>query len=75
MQAPKFDKDGKKVANAKLIKVELNGKVIQENVEMKGPTPAGVTGKEAAEGPVMFQGDHGAVSFRNVKITPMEFLK
>ena len=70
-QAPKFDKDGKKIANAKFIKVELNGTVIQKDIEMKGPTPAGVTGKEAAEGPVMFQGDHGAVSFRNVKVTPM----
>ncbi len=72
-QAPKFDKDGNKVANAKFIKVELNGKVIQENIEMKGPTPAGVTGKEAAKGPIMFQGDHGPVAFRTIKITPMEF--
>ena len=42
---------------------------------MKGPTPAGMTGKEAAEGPVMFQGDHAAVAFRNLKVTPMEFGK
>ncbi|HJM63920.1 MAG TPA: family 16 glycoside hydrolase [Roseibacillus sp.] len=75
IQAPKFDKDGKKVANAKLLKVELNGTVIQKDVEMKGPTPAGMTGKEAAEGPVMFQGDHAAVAFRNLKVTPMEFGK
>lgn len=75
VQAPKYDKDGKKTANATLLKVELNGTVIQENVEMKGPTPAGVTGKEAAEGPVMFQGDHGAVAFRNIKVTPMDFGK
>ena len=40
---------------------------------MKGPTPAGMTGKEAAEGSVMFQGDHAAVAFRNLKVTPMEF--
>ncbi|MFO0878501.1 MAG: DUF1080 domain-containing protein [Gemmataceae bacterium] len=68
-QAPKF-KDGKKVANAKFVKVELNGTVIHENVEMKGPTPSGVTGKEAATGPLMFQGDHGPVAFRNIKVTP-----
>jgi hypothetical protein len=67
-QAPKF-KDGKKVANAKFVKVELNGTVIHENVEMKGPTPSGVTGKEAPTGPLMFQGDHGPVAFRNIKIT------
>ena len=48
-------------------------KVVQEGIEMPGPTPGGVTGKEAAEGSVMFQGDHGPVAFRNVKVTPMEF--
>ncbi len=68
--APKFDGEGKKVANAKFVKVELNGEILHENVEMKGPTPAGVAGKEAAEGPIMFQGDHGAAAFRNIRITP-----
>jgi hypothetical protein len=29
-----------------------------------------VTGKEAPTGPLMFQGDHGAVAFRNIKVTP-----
>lgn len=72
-KAPKFDEDGKKVANAKFIKVELNGTVIQEGIEMPGPTPSGVTGKEAATGPIMFQGDHGPVAFRKVTVTPMEF--
>ncbi|MCH7727838.1 MAG: DUF1080 domain-containing protein [Planctomycetes bacterium] len=67
-QAPRF-KDGKKVANAKFVKIVLNGQIIHENVEMKGPTPSGVTGKEAANGPLMFQGDHGPVAFRNIKIT------
>ncbi|ADB17095.1 protein of unknown function DUF1080 [Pirellula staleyi DSM 6068] len=67
--APKFEGD-KKIANAKFVKVTLNGEVIHENVEMKGPTPSGVTGKEAATGPLMFQGDHGAVALRNIQITP-----
>jgi 3-keto-disaccharide hydrolase len=70
-QAPRFEGD-KKVANAKFLKVVLNGEVIHENVEMKGPTPSGVTGKEAPTGPVMFQGDHGPVSFRNIKVTPRD---
>lgn len=71
-RAPRFDADGKKTANARFVKIELNGQVIQENVEMKGPTPAGVRGKEAAEGPLMFQGDHGPVAFRGIKITPVK---
>ena len=68
-QAPKFD-GGKKTANAKFVKVVLNGVVLHENVEMKQQTPGGLTGKEAPTGPLMFQGDHGAVAFRNIKITP-----
>lgn len=70
-QAPKFEA-GKKVANAKFVKVILNGETIHENVEMKGPTPSGVTGKESATGPIMFQGDHGPVAYRNLKITPKQ---
>ena len=67
-QAPRFE-DGKKIANAKFVKVTLNDQVIHENVEMKGPTPSGVTGKEAPTGPLMFQGDHGPVAFRNIRVT------
>jgi len=68
-QAPKFE-GGKKVANMKFIKVVLNDQVIHENVEMKGPTPSGVTGKEAPTGPLMIQGDHGPVTLRSLKFTP-----
>ncbi len=71
-RAPKFDADGKKTAAAKFVKIELNGQVVQENVEMKGPTPGGVSGKEAATGPIMFQGDHGPVAYRNIKFTPVK---
>jgi hypothetical protein len=53
----------------RLIKVTLNGQVIQENVEIPHPTPAGLTGREMPEGPLMLQDDHGPVSFRNIKIT------
>ena len=68
-QAPTFDADGGKTANAKFIKVELNGRTLHENVDMAGPTPSGVTGREAAKGPLMFQGDHGPVAYRNIRIT------
>ena len=72
-KAPSFDANGKKTSNARFIKVELNGKILHENVEMKGQTPSGVNGKEAATGPIMFQGDHGPVAYRNIRITPMQF--
>lgn len=69
-QAPKFDADGKKTADAKFLKVALNDVVIHENVVATKPTPGGLTGKEAATGPLMFQGDHGPIALRNIKITP-----
>ena len=68
-QAPKFDGD-KKTSNGKFIKVTFNDVVIHENVEVTKSTGGGLTGKEVASGPLMFQGDHGPVAFRNVKITP-----
>lgn len=71
-QAPKFDATGKKTANARFIKVVLNGATIHENLEMKGPTPGGVDGKEKALGPLMFQGNHGPVAYRNIKIAPLK---
>ena len=71
-RAPRFGDDGKKTANARFIKVVLNGKVLHEDVEMKKQTPGGVSGREHAVGPLMFQGNHGPVAYRNIKIRPLK---
>lgn len=68
-RAPRFDASGKKTANARFVKVVLNGQVIHEDVEMSGPTPGGVDGREKPAGPIMFQGDHGPVAYRNLRIS------
>lgn len=70
--APRFDGDGKKTANAKFVKVVLNGKVIHENVDMEYPTGHAWRNKEVASGPLLLQGDHGAVAFRNVRVRPYQ---
>jgi len=67
-QAPRFDAGGRKIKNAKMLKVELNGVLIHEDVELTGPTRGGA-GEEKITGPLRFQGDHGAVAFRNIKVT------
>jgi hypothetical protein len=67
-RAPRFDAAGKKVENARFLKVILNGVTIHADLEMPGPTPGGVDGREKAEGPLMFQGNHGAVSYRNIRV-------
>jgi hypothetical protein len=70
-QAPKFDASGKKTANAKFIRILHNGQLIHENVERRGPTQAAMNIPEAAMNPIMLQGDHGAVAFRNIYIRPL----
>jgi hypothetical protein len=70
-RAPRFDAEGKKTANARFVKVVLNGEVIHENVEVEYPTgSAWRLKKETAAGPLLLQGDHGSVAFRNVRIRP-----
>jgi len=69
--APRFDKGGKKTANAKFVKVVHNGIVVHENVEVTGPTRAAAYRDEKLTGPLMFQGDHGPVAYRNIRIRPL----
>ena len=71
-RAPRFDEAGRKVANARFAKVVHNGKVVQENVELKGPTRAHMPGPEQARGPLMLQGDHGPVAYRNLRLCPVK---
>ena len=71
-QAPRFDTNDRKTENAKFIKVELNGEVLHEkNLEMSGSTGGALTGREAPTGPLMFQGNHGPVAYRNIIVKPL----
>jgi Domain of Unknown Function (DUF1080) len=69
-QAPRFDDKGKKTANAKIVKAVINGKTVQQNLELPEPTAGGLDQSESASGPIMLQGNEGPVGFRNVTITP-----
>jgi hypothetical protein len=69
-RAPRFDAAGKKMANARFVKVVLNGQVIHEDVEVPTPTGHAWHDKEVASGPLLLQGDHGPVAFRNVRARP-----
>ncbi len=66
-QAPRYDDSGNKVANAIFKSVKLNGYMIHRDVEVTGPTRAAAFADEKATGPLMIQGDHGPVAFRNLK--------
>lgn len=66
-RAPRFNAAGEKIANARLVSVELNGVKIHDNVEIPLPTGGPVENNEKPLGPIMIQGDHGAVAIRNVR--------
>jgi hypothetical protein len=67
-RAPRFDDEGKKIANAKFVKVIHNGIVIHENEEVTGPTRSPLFDDEKPLGPLLLQGDHGPVAYRNIRL-------
>ena len=71
-RAPRFDADGKKIANAKFVKVLHNGRVIHENIELNGPTRSAMSQGEKPTGPILLQGDHGPVAYRNLWVKPLD---
>jgi hypothetical protein len=70
-RAPRFDAAGRKLANARFVKVVHNGIVVHENVEVTGPTRASTFQDEKPAGPLMLQGDHGPVAYRNIQLRPL----
>ena len=70
-RAPRFDENGNKITNAVFVKVVHNGTVIHANQEVTGPTRAAGFNDEKPSGPIMLQGDHGPVAYRNIRIKQM----
>ena len=72
-QAPRFDASGKKMANAKVLRVLLNDTLVQREYELTGPTGSHRSDiVEAPQNPLLLQGDHGPVAFRNIYIRPLQ---
>ena len=69
-QAPRFDAGGKKTANARFSRVLHNGVLVQQDVDVDGGTRSHMEIPEAALNPLMLQGDHGPVAFRNIYMRP-----
>jgi hypothetical protein len=71
-ESAKFDANGKKISNAKILLIELNGMVLHENVELSGPTRGSLSANDVAKGPLRIQGDHGSLAIKNVLISQFE---
>jgi hypothetical protein len=65
-RAPRFDPAGKKLEPARFLRVLFNGQLVQKDVDVPGPTRAHLEMAEAPQNPLMLQGDHGPVAFRNI---------
>lgn len=70
-RAPRFNTAGVKLENAKFERVIYNGVTIHENVVCDGATRSAMKIPEAPANPLMLQGDHGPVAFRNIYIRPL----
>lgn len=54
----------------RLVTVVLNGAPVITSREIPGITGGALDSDEQAPGPIMLQGDHGPVEYRNIRLTP-----
>jgi hypothetical protein len=53
----------------RIVTVVANGKTVICNAEIPGITGGAINSKEEEPGPILIQGDHGPIDFRNIVIT------
>jgi hypothetical protein len=53
------------------VTVVLNGTNIINNATLAHPTGGALDDQVSEPGPIMLQGDHGAISFRNIRVRPV----
>jgi hypothetical protein len=54
----------------RMVTLKVNGTMVIYKQEIPGVTGGALDSKEAEPGPIMMQGDHGPIEFRNIIITP-----
>lgn len=58
------------ILNGRWITIEFNGHKVIDKAEIPGITGGALDCQEGEPGPIMLQGDHQAVEYRNIVITP-----
>ena len=66
--APRFDANGRKAANARILRVLIDDTLMQEEVELTGPTVGAPLVGEQARGPLVLQGEHGQIAIRDLTL-------
>jgi hypothetical protein len=54
----------------RMLTLDLNGTNVICNREIPGITGGAIDSAEAEPGPLLLQGDHGPVDYRNIVLTP-----
>ena len=54
----------------RIVTVEFNGRRVITEREIPGITGGAIDSEEGSPGPIMLQGDHGAIEYRNITIRP-----
>lgn len=54
----------------KMVTIVANGKTVIGNQDIPGITSGAIDSNEGEPGPLLIQGDHGPVEYRNIIITP-----
>ena len=67
-RAAQFDAAGKKIRNARFEQIVLNGYLIQQDVELSGPTRGALFPDESQPAPLAIQGDHGPIAVRHLAV-------
>lgn len=57
----------------RMVTIVANGKQIICNQEIPGITGGALNSKEGEPGPLLLQGDHGPIEFRNILLTPATY--
>ncbi len=70
-RAPRFDASGKKIANARLVHVMVDGVLVHDEAEFPGPSN-GEAGDEVAEAPFSFRVLQGRVALNSIRAKPTE---
>lgn len=56
----------------RMVTIAANGKTVICNQEIPGVTGGAINSKEGEPGPLLIQGDHGPIEYRNIVITPAQ---
>ena len=64
------DMTGPRLLVGRVITVVLNGERIIDRQTIPGITGGALDSNEGAPGPILLQGDHGPIEYRNIVVTP-----